>query len=538
MALSGCLDSIRASDKNVTTFEPCACEIAFTVCAGKNKSEILRQWIVCVLVVLISGCSITQDYQRPHVDVPDKWRVDYQTAVDISDSAWWEQFQDQTLNEMIKTALTENKDLRIATARIEEFIGKLRAIRADFFPQLNYGVLGSRNNQSSSRPTPELFGSSSSESDAYRTTIAASWELDIWGRIRRESEAGRADLLSAEEGRRAVVLELVSAVVQSYIKLLCMDKQLQYYKDTLNSRKESVALFEKKSIGGLVAGLDLAQISGGYMQVAELIPDMECQIAKMENALSVLLGRNPGTVKRGKTFDDLVMPEVPQGIPSDILVRRPDIRQCEQNLIAANARIGVARTRYFPTISLTGLFGYSSIDITNLLSSASNLWQAGAAALGPVFDGGRIKGEIYQYEARRQQLLNAYVFSIQNAFREVNDALMSVQKIRELLKIQEEHISILNNNVHFARTRYESKLASSYFEVMDAERNLFFVESNYLATRNRLFDAMVSMYKVMGGGWIADAERLIPSFGQKTESSNQSPPEYCPADTIEEGIFR
>ncbi len=538
MALSGYSKNIMEKNNRVCWHNISG--LTFNAPAGKSAPKMGWQRMVCVLMVaLISGCVITKDYQRPSIDVPDKWRMDYQTSADLSNTAWWDQFHDPVLSEMIGIALAENKDIRIATARIEEFAGKLQAAKAGFFPQINYGVLGSRNHQSSSRPTPELLGGSASdgESDAYKPGITASWELDVWGRIRRASEAGRADLLSAEEGRQAVILELVSNVVLGYIKLLCLDKQLLYYNNTLTERKESVDLFDRKYIGGLVSGLDIAQIKGGYEQVAEYVPDTESQIAKMENNLSVLLGRNPGTIKRGKPFDALDVPEVPQGIPSDILMRRPDIRQCEQNLIAANARIGVARTQYFPRISLTGLLGYSSTDITTLLDNASNFWQAGAAALGTIFDGGHIEGEVRQAAAVYQQLLNVYLSAIQNAFREVNDCLMDIQKLQELLKIQERHLAILNDNIRFARSRYEAKLTSSYFEVMDAEKNLFFVETNSLITRYRIFEAMVNIYKVMGGGWVTDVARQIQLLNQKTEPANQAPYEDSQADTLEEGIF-
>ncbi|NUO10174.1 MAG: efflux transporter outer membrane subunit [Candidatus Brocadia sp.] len=508
--------------RNVTTRKLCVGKNPFHAHTDKNIPKIWWYWIACVLVILIPGCTITQDYQRPQVDVPDKWRVDYQTAADLANTAWWEKFQDPVLNELIRSALTENKDLHIATARIEEFAGKLQTEQAGFYPQIIYGDTASRNYQSKSRPIPELLGGDDRKSSAYRVNLGVSWELDIWGRIRRAEEAGRADLLSSEEGRQAVILMLVSAVADGYIKLLGMDKQMLTYKNTLASRKETLDLFERKYRGGQISGFELTQVMRGHESVSEYIPSLERQIALTENSLSVLLGRNPGTINRGKTIDTLVIPEVPQGIPSDILERRPDIRQIEQNLIAANAKIGVARTQYFPTISLTGLFGYSSPDISTLLQNSSNFWQAGAAAIGTIFDGGRIKGEIRQAEARHQQLLNTYLSTIQNAFREVNDSLISIQKLRELLKIQNRHISVLKDNVSFARSRYESQLLSNYNEVLEAEKNLLSKEVEYILAQMGLFEATVNIFKAMGGGWVTEAAMQMALSSQKAEPTSNA----------------
>ncbi|MFA4915458.1 MAG: efflux transporter outer membrane subunit [Syntrophales bacterium] len=509
------------SVKNVMKSAVYAGKNSFDACTVKHMYAIWGHWIACVLVILISGCTITKDYQRPQVDIPDKWRVDYQTAADLANTAWWEQFQDPVLNEMIRSALNENKDLRIATGRVEEFAGKLQAAKADFYPQITYGGLANRDYQSELRPIPELTGFADGASSSYRAGLSAGWELDIWGRIRRATEAGRADLLSAEEGRQTVILMLVSAVADGYITLLSLDKQLLIVKNTLASREGFLDLFERKYKGGQVSGYELAQVRASYEQVAEYIPSLELQIALVENSLSVLLGRNPGTIHRNKTLDTVVMPEVLQGIPSDILVRRPDIRQREQDLIAANARIGVARTKYFPTISLTGLFGYSSMELSDLLLTSANFWQVGGMALGSIFTGGRIKGEILQAEAKCQQLLNAYLSTIQTAFREVNDSLISIQKLREQLKIKEHHIDVLKENVYLAHARYDSKFCS-YVDVVEAEKNLFSVELSYIQTREELFAATVGIYKAMGGGWVTEAGRQIVSPSQKTEPTNHT----------------
>jgi multidrug efflux system outer membrane protein len=242
--------------------------------------------------------------------------------------------------------------------------------------------------------------------------------------------------------------------------------------------------------------------------VAESIPDIERRIALQENALSVLLGRNPGRIERGKTLDTLSLPQIPQGIPSDLLLRRPDIRQAEQALIAADARIGVARTRYFPSISLTGVLGFASTSLSRLFDDDSGFWDLGAGAAGPLFTGGRITGDVRQAEARQQQLLNVYLGTIQTAFREVDDSLVTVQKIRELLAVQERHVLALQEYASFAHTRYDAKYVD-YIAVLDAERSLFATQLQNVQNRNRLFAAMVNTYKTMGGGWVAEASRRI-----------------------------
>lgn len=465
----------------------------------QKKYTICQGLFAFLLIGLLSGCALTKDYQRPHADIPDNWRVDYQMASDLANTVWWEQFQDPVLNELIKSALNENKDLRIASARVEEFVGQLQTVKSNLYPQINYGGTERRDYQSLEQAMPLPQGVDRANS-LHRVALDVSWELDVWGRLQRANEAASADLLSAEEGRQAVILTLVSAVAAGYIDLLSLDKQLLIARETLASREKFLHLFENKYHGGQISGLELAQVRVAYEQVAVYIPNLERQIALLENSLSLLLGGNPGPINRGGTLDTLVVPDVPQGIPSDLLELRPDIRKSEQNLIAANARIGVARTQYFPAISLTGLFGYASATLTDLLQRSANLWQVGADAAGPIFSGGRIEGDIRQAEARREQLLNAYLSTIQTAFREVNDSLITIQKLQELLLIQDRHISALKDNVYFAHSRYDAKY-SSYIEVVDAERNLFMTEIGNVQTRNDLLAALVRSYKAMGGGW-------------------------------------
>ncbi|MDY6853751.1 MAG: efflux transporter outer membrane subunit [Thermodesulfobacteriota bacterium] len=466
--------------------------------------RIHKRLLSYLVVPLILGCGIMQGYERPKADIHQYWRVEYQEAEALANTAWWENFQDPVLNELIKTALSENKDLRIASARVEEFESRLQATQSDFYPQIYYGGSVSRYQETLERviPLPEDVDRINYN---FQAMLNLNWELDIWGRIHGKTDAARAEVLSTEEARQGVILTLVSAVANSYFELLSLDRQLEISLQTMASRKDSLRLFEGKKKGGQISELELAQVRSAYEQIAILIPILELKIPLQENSLSVLLGRNPGPIKRGKKLlDTLAMPKIPLVIPSDLLVRRPDIRQSEQNLIAANARIKVARTKYFPSISLTGEYGYNSPESSELFETSANMWDASAGVIGSIFTGGRIKGEVRQTEAKYKQLLNDYQNTIQTALREVNDSLISIQKLRELLQIEARHISVLKDYAYFARSSYDAGY-STYLTVLDAERALYGAQIRYIQTQKDLFSAMVNTYNAMGGGWETEA---------------------------------
>ncbi len=476
--------------------------------------------LACLLLsaaTLISGCAMTQDYQRPQVDIPNTWRIDYETASNLADTVWWENFQDPGLNELIKIALNENKDLRIATARIEAFAGRIQKVQSGFYPQLNYGVSTSRERQSLERMTTAIAQGRNRSDSTYQGILNVNWELDIWGRLQRATEAARADLLSAEEGRQAVILTLVSNIAIGYFNLLSLDKQLEISKRTLTSRLDWLELFEKKIKGGQISNLEFAQVKSAYGQAATYIPILERQISLQENSLSVLLGRSPGDIKRSKAMELEVIPRVPQGVPSDLLQRRPDIRQCEQNLIAANARAGIAQTQYLPSISLTGLFGFASASLSDLLQKSANLWQAGVRTIGPIYEGGRHKGEIRQAEAEKQQSLNEYLKTIQVALREVNDALISIKKFRELIEIETFYLNGLEDYVRFSHDRYDAGF-STYLTIMDSERELYEAEIRRVQTQKDILEAIVGGYKATGGGWEAKTNSVDDGLSLTTEN--------------------
>jgi multidrug efflux system outer membrane protein len=490
--------------------------------ASKQRSSmhnhaIMRYLVACMLAALVSGCAITKDYQPPQVEVPQGWRVEYEAAAELANTAWWESFQDPVLNRLIKTALNENKDLRIAAARVEEAAAGIQAARSEFFPQVGYGGSAGRRQESEELIYP--FGTLVDRTNnRFQGFLNASWELDVWGRIRRSTEAARADYLSTEEARRGVILTLVSAVASGYLELLSLDKQLQVARKTVKFREEWLELFEKKKKGGQISELELIQVRSSYEQALPRIPVIEMQIAMQENALSVLLGRNPGPIERGKTLEALGMPGIPEGVPSDVLLQRPDIRRSEENLIAANARVGVARTLYFPSISLTGLFGYASSDLSNLAKSTANIWEVGGGLLGPIFTGGLIQSEIKQSEARYTQLLNEYLRTIQTAFKEVNDALVSRQKFNELLLELDKLVDTLEDYADFSRKSFDAGF-SSYLTVLDAEEKLFFAQLRQAGTQSSMFIALTGIYRAMGGGWVAAADKLITEPAQQTEKT-------------------
>jgi len=472
---------------------------------------------------LLPGCMVGPDYEQPMVDALDAWRISPKEAADTANTAWWKQFQDPVLHDLINAALLGNKDVRIAAARMEQFMAQVEITRSGFYPQVGYGLGGSRN-QASKNILPSGVESLSS---TYQATLNAGWELDVWGRLHRATEAAQADLLAAEEGRRTVILSLVSSVATGYITLRGLDAQLEIAKNTVKSRKDSLDLFELQFEGGVISQLTLAQVRSEYEQALAAVPEIERQITQTENLLSLLLGRNPGSIQRGLPIEKLTLASIPAAIPSSVLERRPDILQAEQNLIAANALIGVARAEYFPNISLTGLAGVASGDLSNLFEKDSFVWSIGGDAFGAIFTGGRISAGVKQSEAYYKELLFSYQQSILTAFREAEDALVTTQKAREKLQAQARRVKALGDYASLARLRYDNGY-SSYIEVLDAERSLFDSELNAVRTQSEVIIGMINTYKAMGGGWIMLAEDAANTvdFPAKEESESENGSEY------------
>jgi multidrug efflux system outer membrane protein len=453
--------------------------------------------------LILAGCAVGPDYQRPDIDTPDNWRLAAEEGTDYSNTAWWGLFQDPVLDQLIRTALTENKDIRIAAATIEEFMGRYGATRADQFPQIDASGSAARARSS----TAGLPPGSDPVGERYRVDLNAFFEIDFWGRLRRATEAARADLLASEEARRTVVLTLVSAVASGYINLRELDRELEIARDTLLTREESLRIARLRFQAGLTSEQPFQQAEAEYQATALQIPLSEKTVAQQENALSLLLGRNPGPIVRGRTLNELSMPEVPRGLPSELLERRPDIRQAEQQLVAANARIGVARAEYFPTLSLTGALGSASTDLSNLFSGPARTWSYGGGLLAPIFTAGKIAGQVQVAEAQQQQALLRYQQAIQTAFGEVEDSLIDVRKSQEQLAAQQKQVEALSRYARLAQLRYDNGY-TSYLEVVDAQRNLFDAELALALNQGGVLLAVINLYKAMGGGWVTEAEAL------------------------------
>jgi len=476
--------------------------------------------ILPLLVFFISGCMVGPDYRRPAVDTPQDWRFQEEETRELVDTRWWEQFDDTVLNDLIGIGLAENKDIKIAAARIEQFAGQYITTRSALFPQIDAGASFGRDRASEKGAAP-ISSSVENPADSYLAQFAASWEIDLWGKLRRANESARADILSSEEARRGVILSLVSSIATGYLNLRDLDRQLEIAQATVKSREESYTIFKLRFDGGIVSDLELSQVKSQYEEALATIPVIRKAIAQQENALSVLLGRNPGPIPRGKTIDELVLPLVPAGLPSDLLARRPDIRQAEQNLISANAQIGVAKAQYFPSISLTGLFGWSSTDIARLFMGPAQTWSYAAQVAAPIFKGGAIYGQVKSAEAFQKQLLVVYQQTIQNAFRDVNDALIDRKSTMEQLETQNKQVESLGTYARTARLRYENGY-TSYIEVLDAERSLFNAQLSQAQTKGGLYLSVVNIYRSMGGGWVTLAERqTMPSEKREPSASLQ-----------------
>jgi outer membrane protein, multidrug efflux system len=454
-------------------------------------------------LLLLNGCLLGPNYERPKVDIPADFRFAGPQAQEIANTPWWQQFNDPALNDLIDTALQENKDIKVAAARVDQFLGQFQTTRSQLFPQIGANASAGRERvPTGSTILPPGVGNVVNQ---YQLALNASWEIDVFGRLRRETEAARANLLSSEEGRRATILSLVASVASTYINLVSLDRQMEIANQTVRSREESVKVFNLRFTYGEVSQMELAQAQSEYEAALATIPQLEQQIATQENAMSILLGRNPQPITRDRELDDLATPQVPAGLPSDLLTRRPDLRQAEQDLIAANAQIGAARALYFPQISLTGLFGAQSTQFSQLFKGPSRVWSFAGTVTQPIFTAGGISGQVKAAEAAQQQALFSYEKAIQVAFQDVDDSLITLQKTREARDVQGRQVDALRTYAHLARLRYEGGY-SSYLEVLDAERSLFQSQLSYTQTQGAALASVVSLYKAMGGGWVTDAE--------------------------------
>jgi multidrug efflux system outer membrane protein len=467
-----------------------------------------RVAIATLVSLLLTGCfTLGPDYRRQAIDVPDAWPEPMATA--SVPAEWWRGYQDPALDAMIQEALAHNADLRLAIARVDEARASLGVARADQWPGVSANGSASRN-RASEDSALALPGTDPIYNNV-RATLDASYEIDFWGKYRRATEAARAELLATQFNRDAVRLALIADVSRGYFTLRSLDAQVAITKRTVSTRLASLSLQRARFAAGVASELELRQVEAEAAAAQALLPALETQLARQETALSVLLGRSPreivgATPERGAAIEALtVPPAVPAGLPSDLLEHRPDLRQAEQQLIAANARIGQAKAAYFPTISLTGLLGGESTKLADLFSAPARIWQVSGSAAQTVFDAGRTGSRVKAAKAREQQALAQYQATIQNAFRDTLDALVAQRKARETLDAEQARVNALESALSHARLRYENGV-TSLLDVLDAERGLLAAELNRVEAQRAQLAATADLFKALGGGW--DSDRL------------------------------
>ncbi|HME09982.1 MAG TPA: efflux transporter outer membrane subunit [Bryobacteraceae bacterium] len=466
-----------------------------------------RLLILLASLALLVGCTVGPNYRRPTVAVPETFRAPEPLppgeASSVADLKWFEVFQDEKLQELIRMALQRNYDLRDAVARVEEARGNLGIVRSNQFPQFAAGgsVQINRLSRDAETPIPKELLASQNRNFGTAALQLLSFEIDIWGKLRRATESARASLLSAEENRKAVVTTLVSDVATAYLTLRELDYALEISQRTLKSREESLTLTKQRQTGGVATLLDLRQAQQLVFTAAETIPALEQQIEAQEDQISLLLGENPRSVPRGRGLTEQgFAPQIPAGLPSALLERRPDIRAAEQDLVAANAQIGVARAAYFPEVSLSGSLGGASTQLTSLFSGANTLWNLAPQVAQPIFTAGRLKSTVRVAQAERERALIQYEKTIQTAFTEVADALSAHQRVRESREQQEFLESALVDRVRLAYLRYHGGV-DTQLNALDADRDLFQAQLDLAQLRLQETLTVVQLYKALGGGW-------------------------------------
>jgi outer membrane protein, multidrug efflux system len=465
----------------------------------KNRAPFLFAFLG---LAFLAGCRVGPNYQRPTVHTPTEYRelkdgpqaqVQPQAA-SYADLPWWQVFQDPQLQELIRTALKQNYDLQLATERINAARAQVTVTRSSLFPQVqgNGDFSGGKEHNSQTR------------FNFLTLTADAAFQLDFFGKLRRATEASRAELLATEDAQKTVTLTLVSDVASDYFALLQLDLQLQITRDTVKTQEDSVKLTNLRVEHGVATKLDVLQAQQVLDTANAQVPDLERQIALQENAISILLGNYPQGVQRGLPLvQQPLPPEVPPGLPSSLLERRPDIREAEHILVAANAEIGVAKAQFFPQISLTGsgggAFGRSSA-FSGLMSSQLGTWSYGAQVSQPIFTGGALRGNLRFAESQRQQALIAYQQAIQHAFGDVSNALIGYQKLHQVRVRQEETVADLQESVRLSMLRYRGG-TTTYLEVLDGQRSLFSAELVLAQARGTEYQSLVQLYRALGGGW-------------------------------------
>jgi multidrug efflux system outer membrane protein len=469
----------------------------------------MRYRAIAVLIAAgwVAGCTVGPNYHRPAVQTPQAFRapdpLPAPQAESFADLKWWEVFRDPDLQQLVRVALEQNYDLRDAVARVEAARANLGITRSDQFPQVNASgaVQLTRLSRNGQFPLSNAFVASQNRNWGEASLNLLSFEIDLWGRLRRATEAARANLLSAEENRKAVVTTLVSDVATAYLTVRELDSELEIAKRTLETRRNSLQLVLARQGGGVATLLDLRQTEQLVDTAAETIPTLQQRIEQTENQISLLLGRNPGEVMRQGPFnEDVFPPEVPIGLPSALLERRPDIHAAEQNLIAANAQIGIARAAYFPQLSLSGLLGGQSTQLSSLFSGPHSTWSFVPQVTQPIFTAGRLRSNVRLAEAQRDSAVVQYQKTIQIGFTDVSNALIAHQRVRESRVQQQALVAALEDRKRLAYARYAGGV-DTQLNALDADRDLLQAELDLRQIRLNELLSVVQLYKALGGGW-------------------------------------
>jgi outer membrane protein, multidrug efflux system len=460
----------------------------------------MKKFLLLAIAVLLSGCAVGPNYKRPRVSVPTDYRdsMAAQTAAapSLGNENWWQVYQDPVLADLIHTALQQNYDVRIAAARVLEAQAQLGITRANQFPSASVGadIFSQRNAKTSNQFPPYQV-------NAGQLNLSVIWNLDFWGKYRRQTEAARAQMLASEWGQRAVISSLVANVATAYFQLRALDSEIEISKRTLGSRQQSLQLTKVLETQGSASDLDVSQSEQLVYVASESIPDLERQIRQQENLLSILLGENPGSISRGQALTEQPVPEaVPAGLPSELLERRPDVRQAEEIIVAANAQIGVAKASFFPSISLTGTGGLESNALNRFIDAPSQTWFGALGVAQPVFQGGALRSGLRLSRAQYQEAVLAYQQTVQNSLEQVSNALIAYQKDREFRGQQELLTQAAQRSDQLSLVLYQHG-GASYLQVLTNETNYFSAELNLVQAQLNERLALVQLYQALGGGW-------------------------------------
>jgi multidrug efflux system outer membrane protein len=470
------------------------------------------------MTLVLAGCTVGPGYRRPPVAAPEQFYglAGQAQAASLADLPWWEVFQDPTLKALIEEALRDGYDLRIAAARVDEARARYGIAGAERYPQVGYQGQFARERFSGFQPGAPAHVKAV---DVITANVNASWELDLWGRIRRLTEAAKAQYLASEEARRGAALGLVSEVAAAYFDLRQLDADLEIARRNSAAFHDTFDLFDRQLQGGVASALETNNAEASWASVAAQVPAIESQIAAKENQLALLVGRASGPIARGAPlFDQPLRAEVPAGLPAALLLRRPDLRQAEQQLVAANAGIGVAEAAFYPTISLTGLFGGLSPELGQLLGKGRT-WSIAAGLTGPIFRGGSLRGQVRVATAQFEQARLAYEQAVNRAFGEVSTSLVALQRLGDAEGERQRAVHAYQEAARLAGLRYSSGL-SRYFEVISAQENLLNAENSLAQVRHDRLVALVNLYKALGGGWPVE---------EQAGQAAPSPPAPAPA---------